>query len=274
MDVAHTENTTISKRVRRMFGLDLDAWNVVMVSFLGVAAIAAVVVGLSTAIIIKLQKQSELESNERIASLVTQGDQLRKDTAEANNRTKEAELKLLELRKQQEPRIINGDIFLAAMEGRPKAKVELLYVAEDPESYSLALQIGWWLMDSGWEHEFEKPIPPREPDSPYPDKPLSWSVLAFDTGVTIIPSLGTKLTLDEDTPFAALANALLKTLGQGQVRAGLAWTNDGPQSKIPTGTLRVVVAPKPSPAIQLDLNGPALRRGMGEQHAPEAAAPK
>jgi hypothetical protein len=45
MDAAHTENNTASKKVRRMFGLDLDAWNAVMVSFLGIAAIAAVVVG-------------------------------------------------------------------------------------------------------------------------------------------------------------------------------------------------------------------------------------
>jgi hypothetical protein len=69
METAQIENTTASKRVRRMFGLDLDAWNVVMVSFLGVAAIAAVIVGLSTAIIIKLQKLADIESRETIAKL-------------------------------------------------------------------------------------------------------------------------------------------------------------------------------------------------------------
>jgi hypothetical protein len=114
MDAARTENTTASKKVRRMFGLDLDAWNVVMVSFLGVAAIAAVVVGVSTAIIIKLQKQSELESNERIASLVTQGDKLRKDTAEANARAADAQLALerykapRELTDAQQANIVNA----------------------------------------------------------------------------------------------------------------------------------------------------------------------
>jgi hypothetical protein len=69
MEMAQTENTTASKRVRRMFGLDLDAWNAVMVSFLGIAAVAAVVVGVSTAIIIRLQKQADLESKEIIAKL-------------------------------------------------------------------------------------------------------------------------------------------------------------------------------------------------------------
>jgi hypothetical protein len=69
MAIAQTENTVVSKGVRRMFGLDLDAWNALMVSFLGIAAVAAVVVGVSTAVIIKLQKRPDLESKETIAKL-------------------------------------------------------------------------------------------------------------------------------------------------------------------------------------------------------------
>ena len=42
-----------------MLGLDLDSWNTLMVSFLGIGAIAAVVVGISTFAVIKLQKAAE-----------------------------------------------------------------------------------------------------------------------------------------------------------------------------------------------------------------------
>ena len=134
-----------------MFGLDLDAWNVVMVSFLGVAAMAAVVVGLSTAIIIKLQKQSELESNERIALLVVQGDQLRKDTAEATARAAEAQLAL---EKFKAPRTLT-----AAAQGRLKATLNSfagtifdigIGPMGDPEPLYLARSIHLALSAANW----------------------------------------------------------------------------------------------------------------------------
>jgi hypothetical protein len=55
-------NAASSKKVRRMFGLDLDDWNVAMVVFLAIAAAAATSVGVSQFIIIKLQKSAEVEA--------------------------------------------------------------------------------------------------------------------------------------------------------------------------------------------------------------------
>jgi hypothetical protein len=40
-DIMTTEKTTISRRVSRMLGLDLDAWNLLMVVSLVLGAIAA-----------------------------------------------------------------------------------------------------------------------------------------------------------------------------------------------------------------------------------------
>jgi len=53
------DNTAVSKMERRMFGFDLDSWNSVMVASLGFAAVAALAVVVSTAIVIKLQKAEE-----------------------------------------------------------------------------------------------------------------------------------------------------------------------------------------------------------------------
>jgi hypothetical protein len=148
MDMAHTQRTVVSKKVRRMFGLDLDAWNTVMVSFLGVAAIAAVVVGVSTAIIIKLQKQAELESSERIASLIVQGDQLRKDTADANARAAQANLSLQRL---TVPRFLDPEPFRSALVGvLPPSAVEILYVEDCADCFIFANMVVALLSDLQW----------------------------------------------------------------------------------------------------------------------------
>jgi hypothetical protein len=68
-EMAQIENTTSSKTVRRMLGLDLDSWNAIMLLSLAVAAFAAVFVVVSTAVVIKLQKKDALEASERIESL-------------------------------------------------------------------------------------------------------------------------------------------------------------------------------------------------------------
>jgi len=47
-----------------MFGLDLDSWNAVMVASLGFAAVAALAVVVSTALVIKLQKAAELATKQ------------------------------------------------------------------------------------------------------------------------------------------------------------------------------------------------------------------
>jgi hypothetical protein len=54
--------TTFLKKVRRMLGLSLHAWESVMLAFLAVAAIAAAVVGLSTYAVVQLQKQEAADA--------------------------------------------------------------------------------------------------------------------------------------------------------------------------------------------------------------------
>jgi hypothetical protein len=240
-----------SKEVRRMLGLSLHGWENAMVVFLIIAGFFALIAGAATWAVVRLQRIEIAESK-------IEFEKYKLDTAkgisEANARAKEAELKLLELKSQQEPRIIDGDKFREVARDGPKAKVELLYVKEDAESYQLALQVFWHLANAGWDCDTERPIPPRTDDSPYPDKPLTFSVLARDTGISLV--VGDHDQLKPGTAYATLLNAFRLT--PGQVETGL-------DDRLPPGTIRIVVAPKPltantAPPDTMDTRGMVLGR--------------
>jgi len=152
IEMAQTETSVASRNVRRMFGLDLDAWNVVMVSSLGMAAVAAVVVVLSTAIVIRLQKQAELESAERIAQLTTQGDIARRETADAK-------LQLEQLKTLAGPRELDHETFVKEISGKPKAPVAIWYLPDASDSWLFALRLQVALNTAGWQVDQAIPIP-------------------------------------------------------------------------------------------------------------------
>ena len=72
-------NTPFSKMVRRMLGFGLDAWNKILVVFLLLSAVAAVIAGISTWVVIKLQKLEAQDAAERIAQLNKGTEQLKAD---------------------------------------------------------------------------------------------------------------------------------------------------------------------------------------------------
>ncbi|WP_213742066.1 hypothetical protein [Bradyrhizobium sp. dw_411] len=216
-----------------MFGLDLDAWNVVMVSFLGVAAIAAVVVGISTAVIIKLQKQSELESNERIASLVTQGDELRKDTAEANKGAAQARL---ELQKLQAWRMVNPEKFNSELVGvEAPTSIEILYVPECSDCFMVAGMIAVLLKDKNWPYSLSELKKLQSPPDWMKGFPATLQHRANPTGVSVLSKTAAG-NPQEMTPAKALMFAIGKSLDAGGFIAA--------DEAIPDGTVRVVIAPK------------------------------
>jgi hypothetical protein len=200
-------------------------------------------------------------SNERIstneketARAVADSDLAKEGTAKANERIAELNNETVKLRQQMEPRKIDGEIFVGLLRGGPKAKIELLYVKEDPDSYQLSLQIFWYLMNSGWDCALEQPIPPPTADSPYSDKPSTWSVVARETGISLVT--GQHDNIKPGTAFAVLLNAFRTTLGQAEM---------GIDPAVPTGTIRVVVAPRPLPSVVLppdvmDTRGMILNR--------------
>src|SRR5467141_2003438 len=99
IEMPQIANATLSTKVRRMFGLDLDGWNTAMVVFLALAAASATAVGVSQYIIIKLQKAAEIESKQDFDRYKLEAG---KQIAEAEARGKEAELALIKFRKPRD----------------------------------------------------------------------------------------------------------------------------------------------------------------------------
>jgi hypothetical protein len=215
-----------------MFGLDLDTWNVVMVSSLGIAAAAAVVVGLSTAIIIKLQKQAELESNERIAKLMTDGDLARNETAQA---------KLL-LEQMRFPRSLEIEKFRAAIEKIPSASFEVLFDANAPDAPFLAQLIWGILANAKWPTaQRSGPTPVSAPD---PNNLMSgrgtWVQAAGGGawGLSVVTSA--QPDLDKDPQGNALMTAIMQCVAgpPSMTTFGRAYGD------LPAGRYRIIVGPK------------------------------
>jgi hypothetical protein len=161
--------------------------------------------------------------------------------AASDARTKEAELKLERLRKQMGPRIIDRELFRDAISQQSKSKVEILYLRDDSEAFTLALQIQNNLPAAGWSVGDPKPIRVNG-DS---DKPSVLVVGGWHNGVIVAThSFDPNDQADsisftnepKKTSFAGLSNALLRTIG------GVVGRSD---NSIPEGTLRVIVGPKP-----------------------------
>ena len=226
-----------------MLGLALASWNTLMLVSLGLAALAALAIFITSRAVIVLQDQ-EVKDNAEIFERykLETGERI----SEANARQKEAELKLEQLRKQMGPRQAEVATFLKALEGKPKAPVEIMFPKEDGEAFMLALQFRDLLRSAKWE--VAEPVPVPGTDIPrLANQPSHMAAGAQAIGVAVVVRADTQDEFDRvsdfnaDTPMNALRDALAKTLG------GVAGYAAGPDifPAPPKGTVRIVVGPKP-----------------------------
>ena len=170
--------------------------------------------------------------------------------AEFNTRAKEAELELAQIRQRMAPRNIKGEQFLKALEGKPKAPVEILFVRDDGEAFSLSLQIRDWLRQASWLVEEPRPITPDDVSSRLvQNHPLAMAAGGQPQGVSLFLRAESQADFDREnddpfdshapvnTPRKALSRALLGSLGT--ISGGMSDENGRP------GVLRVIVGPKP-----------------------------
>jgi hypothetical protein len=173
------EKAIFSKTVRRMFGLSLHAWENVMVGSLAFAAFAALVVGIATFAVVKLQRQEIAASKDELERYKLDAGQA---IAEAGARAAEANLAL---EKFKAPRQIKGAEFVRALAGKPKAPVEIVFVRDDAESWALSLQIEHWLKAANWP--VSAPAAIAGPDEPkYATSPSAIQAGGQPRGVTIV----------------------------------------------------------------------------------------
>lgn len=106
------------------------------------------------------------------------------EIAAANARTAEAELKLEQLRRQVAPRQLDRSAFFKAIEGQPKARVEIMYLRDDPKCFDVAQQIWRVLEDARWDVTPPVPIPSSNTQDA-PRGPTSMSISGQPSGITI-----------------------------------------------------------------------------------------
>jgi hypothetical protein len=196
------------------------------------------------------QRKDELVSEQQSATERRHDEEMARvhlETAQARERQAQAELALEQLRKKLGPRQIDRNAFLAALKDQPRGQVEVLFIRDDPEAFSLALGISQLLKEAGWDAA--PPAPVRTGDI-YPTSPSVMSVGGQPSGVTVVAHSITRAESNwfvdkmrgrdwARTPWtvlcAALSDALGSVNGSGGARSGAP----------PEGQLRVVVAPRP-----------------------------
>lgn len=169
------------------------------------------------------------------------------DLAEANERAAALEVQAAQLRKQISPRHLNYFEFVEFVKGQQGLPVEIMFVKDDADAFTLSLEIRSGLRDAGWDaHE---PIPIPILDQPISAQlPSTMTVGGQPSGVTVVAHSATPEEMMADssqlsgkewvkTPMTVLRNALLKSLGSIS-------THVGGQNPPALGLLRVVVGPK------------------------------
>jgi hypothetical protein len=169
-----------------------------------------------------------------------------KQIAEATARQKEAELKLEQLRQKMGPRRIDSETFLKALEGKPKAPVEIMFPRENGEAFQLAMQFRDLLRVAKWT--VSEPIPAPLSDIPrLANQPPHMAAGGQPLGIGVVVRADTpedfKIFSDHlaNTPTNALSNAIQAVFSEVSEMAA------GPEVfRAPAlGTVRIVIGPKP-----------------------------
>jgi hypothetical protein len=160
--------------------------------------------------------------------------------ADAEARTKEAELKLEQLRKLAGPRSLDQGVFVKELEGKPKPRsVAIWFLPDSSDGWMFSFRLYGALITAGWPVTNPTPIPesPKE-IIPWRDIPRTMVAGGQPSGVTVVGG-----TIDMSEPwFKPLFDALAKSTDFGIYGSG------GSQwMPVPPGTLRIIVAAKVDP---------------------------
>lgn len=145
------------------------------------------------------------------------------------------------------PEKFNAEAFKAALKGKPKIQVELLYQAEDSDSFLLEVTIKHCLNAEGWTVLGPRPvkaddIPPGNIGSDYKNSPLIFRMGAAGVGMAITAN---RLTTGElADPIQVLCQAITASrsgLGVTQTSAGFIGSID---PRMPDDLIRLVIVPK------------------------------
>ncbi len=160
---------------------------------------------------------------------------LRLETAQAKQKQAEAELHLGRLKEQVAWRHIPADEFVKALQDGPKARmVNVLYLRDDPECWSLAMEFIDVLSKASWPFSLPEPIKPND-TPPFSLFPSTLSIGANPTGISVEAREFKFPDWDDKTAFGVLTNAIVHCLGGVSPREN---------KSLPDGIFRIIVGPK------------------------------
>lgn len=158
---------------------------------------------------------------------------LRKETAEANARAKEAELAL---QKYKQPRTPDMESFSQILASADPGTVEIMYVQECTDCAWLAAFLQGLLENAKWTIANAGPIDAEAAaKGPFRKYSTAISVHANPWGITLVTKGPAP---DKDAPRDALLRALTNSFGGGAAVGG------NGDNEMPEGLVRLVIAPK------------------------------
>jgi hypothetical protein len=191
--------------------ISIKRWSKANVVFISIGALAAA--GLVVTSLALNRKNDELASLQDSLS-----EHEKQETAQAQKESAEAQLALRkyidDVSKRRGPRVLDIKKFVAALNGKPKATVEILFAPNDEEAYEFALEIARWLGPgvkgdgAGWNVKEPQPIPATgglSHISPYAPPAIRFGAI---NGLTIAANKLWDIR-DKDSPLGALMTAFM-----------------------------------------------------------------
>jgi hypothetical protein len=167
----------------------------------------------------------------------------------------ELQLQIEQLRRQVAWRHVNLDKFLAALHEKTRpAGVTILYLRDDPDVWNLSQEFYRALTEAGWKVSYPEPI--QANDSPlFGGLPSVAGVGGSAvSGIALVANDFKVPTWTENSPFSALATAVMKGVGV-QVALNKPLPEQG---TLPPGVIRIVIGPKMDPVMT------AAQRGVSQ----------
>jgi hypothetical protein len=234
----------------------VDFWNLLMLWGLGLAAVAAVFVGIATRIVITRSGQlsiaqgllSDAKDRQLQSDLKAKDGEIARIQKDANEAKLALTIELEKVASQLDPRVRFRIRFLYPLKGAPKAKAVIWFApSDDSGAFLLALTIRNLLASSdpngaGWDADEPMPIPPgRDPN-------LGDIGIVFSSKLPIVSERGTA----HSALVSALANSMLIDITEGQNDALDVDTFLIVVKQRPKGDAAIPVAPIPFAPAKLE----------------------
>jgi sensor c-di-GMP phosphodiesterase-like protein len=179
-------------------------------------------------------------ANERTAKAAQSAAEANERAALAEQRAIELKYSMENLEKQVGPRFLNQQEFMDTLKGGPTGKFEIIYGAEDQDSWALALQIGGAMKRAGWTELREVATPVAEIIKRAKLLPQTVMIevksFDYDTEAPAMLALSVGRSAEHRTLYVVASAALIRGLGRG--------VTGGQDPQLRSDEVRIIIFPR------------------------------